>query len=225
MKTVLTIDAISDFVSPWCFIARRRFERALGQLQGTAEPNVRWAPFELHPAIPKHGIRLEDYLHDLFGSPLAARPMLAALTEAGEKDGIRFQFDRVKSVPNTRDAHRLILLAERDGRAHAVADGLFRGFFEEGRNIGEAGVLAEVATDAGLDGQGVLDYLSGRDGEDEVRRRESEARLAGIAGVPAYVFNGRVAVVGAAETATFLQAIDQALFHALPEAPSPGHLH
>ena len=225
MKKVLTIDAVSDFVSPWCYIAHQRLARSLARLQGAAEPTLRWAPFELHPAIPKHGLKLEEYLRGLFGSASAARPLLAELTAAGEKDGIRFQFDRVRSVPNTRDAHRLILHAEREGRADAVARGLVSGFLEEGRDIGEAGVLADVAADAGLDRGDVRAYLEGTDGNEEVRRRESEARLAGFAGVPAFVFNERVAVLGAAEPETFLEAIDQALFHELPESPSPGQLH
>jgi len=224
MKPVLTIDAVSDFVSPWCFIARRRLGRALERLAG-AEPNVRWAPFELHPAIPKQGMALEEYLSGLFGSPDAARPVLSALTEAGERDGIHFKFDRVRSVPNTRDAHRLVLLAEREGRQDAVAEGLFTGLFEHGRDIGEPGILAEVAADAGLDASGVREYLAGPEGGEEVQRRASRVRAAGVEGVPAFVFNGRVAVVGVAEPEIFLEAIDRAVFPGLPDAPPAGRAH
>jgi predicted DsbA family dithiol-disulfide isomerase len=225
MRPVLTIDAVSDFVSPWCFIARRRLARALEQVRGAAEPNLRWAPFELHPAIPKHGMELKAYLRGLFGSTEAARPLLAALTEAGERDGIRFQFDRVKSVPNTRDAHRLILFAERQGREQEIVDGLFTGFFEQGRDIGQRGVLAEVATDAGLDAAGVREYLAGPEGTSEIAVRESGVRALGFEGVPAFVFNDRVAVVGPAETGVLLEAIDKALFRELPQSPLPGQLH
>lgn len=224
MNPVLTIDAVSDFVSPWCFIARRRLGRALEQLAG-AEPNVRWAPFELHPAIPKQGMPLEAYLRGLFGSSDAARPLLGALAEAGEKDGIHFRFDRVRSVPNTRNAHRLVLLAEKQGRQEAVAEGLFTGLFEHGRDIGEPGVLAEVASDAGLGAAGVREYLAGPEGGEEVIRRESRLREAGFEGVPAFVFNGRVAVMGAAEPETFVEAIDRALFPETPDAPSTARAH
>jgi predicted DsbA family dithiol-disulfide isomerase len=224
MKPVLTIDAVSDFLSPWCFIARRRLGRALEQLAG-AEPSVRWAPFELHPAIPKQGMALDEYLRGLFGSPDAARPMLSALAEAGLKDGIHFQFDRVRNVPNTRDAHRLVLMAEREGRHDAVAEGLFAGLFEQGRDIGEPGVLAEVAADAGLDAAGVREYLAGPEGGNELHRRASRVRAAGFEGVPAFVFNDRVVVMGPAEPETFLEAIDRAVFPGMPAAPPAGRTH
>lgn len=225
MPSVLTIDFVSDLVSPWCFIGRRRLAQALQSVQGTAEPKLRWAPFELHPAIPKQGIRLDDYLKTVFGDPGAGRRFMAELAESGEREGIRFHFDRVKSVPNTLDAHRLVLLAEEQGRQPVVVDQLFRGFFEEGMDIGDPGVLAEVAEEAGLNGDAVRAYLAGPDGTDEVRSRASAARAAGLTGVPAFIFNGEVAVLGVQSPDVYLAAVDHALFGESPEAPEPASLH
>jgi len=225
MKSVLTIDLVSDLVSPWCYLGRRRLDRALARLEGASVPVLRWAPLELHPAIPKQGLDLDEYLASVFGSPEAARPAMTLLKDLGERDGIRFEFERVRSVPNTLDAHRLILHAEAEDRQPQLVETLYRAFFEEGQDIGRAGVLVELAGRAGLDSDVAREYLASERGIDDVRDREARMKAVGLTGVPSFVINDRVAVLGAQEPDTILEAIDQALFHELPDSPPRESLH
>ena len=225
MQPVLTIDLVSDLVSPWCYLGRRRLDRALARLQGASRPRIRWQPFEINPAIPPGGMEVDRYLATVFGSTAAARDVLKELASVGEGEGIRFDFDRVRTVPNTLDAHRLILLAEEGDAGDEMAQRLFRGFFEEGLDIGSREVLTEIAGEGGLEAGLVRDYLEGERNRDAVKVREARARGAGLTGVPTLVLNGRVAVLGVQDPDVIVEAIDQALFHDLPETPEPGELH
>jgi predicted DsbA family dithiol-disulfide isomerase len=224
-EPVLTIDVVSDLVSPWCFLSKRRLDRALLQIGGASVPHVRWQPFEINPAIPDSGLDVDRYLSNIFGSNEAARTVLEQLTGIGEGDGIRFKFDRVRSVPNTMKAHRLILLAEEEALGGAAVDALFRAFFEEGRDIGRTEVLAELAGEIGLDAADVDAYLRGDRNRDAVRTREAHARSAGLTGVPSTVVNGVVAMIGVQEPETILSVIDKALFPDFPEQPDPKSLN
>ena len=108
----LRIETVSDLISPWCYISRRRLDCALAQMRGAVVPDMNWTPYEINPGMPSGGLPLDAYLTGEFGSVDAAQPLLDGLIEAGRSDGIDFRFDRVTSVPNTIDAHRLVLLAE-----------------------------------------------------------------------------------------------------------------
>ena len=222
---VLTIDVVSDLVSPWCYLAMGRLERALSKLQGASVPVIRWQPFEINPAIPSAGMNVDRYLSAVFGSADIARQVLDEVTSEGEAEGIRFDFERVRSVPNTLSAHRLILLAEEEGRGEQMTHALFQGFFEEGRDIGDLDVLAGLAGKAGLDADSAGEYLAGDRNRDIVRTREAQARSVGLIGVPSIIVNGQLAIMGVQDSNTILAAIEQALFHELPETPQAGVLH
>ena len=222
---VLTIDAVSDFVSPWCYLAHRRLRAALDEVEGASSPRVRWLPFELNPAVPPDGMNVDRYLESVFGSTHAGWTVLGKLEDEGRHEGIAFDFRRVRSIPNTLDAHRLMLLAEEEGRDGAMADRLFRGFLEEGLDIGSRDVLVNLADDVGVRGENVRRFLEGRDKADVVRVRESTARSAGLTGVPTFVVNGQVAVLGLQEPEILLAAIDRALFSELPADPNEALLH
>ncbi|MGD8976035.1 MAG: DsbA family oxidoreductase [Gammaproteobacteria bacterium] len=224
-RRVLTIDLVSDLVSPWCYLAKRRLDRALGELEGASEPLVRWQPFEINPALPEAGMEVDRYLAQAFGSSEAGRSALGEVAAVGEEEGIRFKFDQLDLVPNTMNAHRLILLAEAEGRGDEMADTLFRGFFEEGQDIGRIAVLKALAARAGLDTDTAEAYLAGDRNRNLVRSREARVREAGLTGVPSVIVNGRLAISGVHEPEVLLQVIDRALFEDLPESPPANSLH
>ncbi len=224
-RTVLRIDVVSDLVSPWCFLGLRRLEQALARLDGASEPEINWRPFQINPDLPKGGVQVDTYLRSVFGSPEAGRAALEEVANAGEQDGIHFDFSRVPCVPNTMDAHRLILMAADDGRACAVTDRLFRGFFEEGLDIGSADVLAELGGDVGLDGDSVRQCLAGERYRNAVRVTESQARSVGLTGVPSFIVNKRLAVTGVHDPDLLLSVVEKALFAELSEDPVRGQLH
>jgi predicted DsbA family dithiol-disulfide isomerase len=161
----LEISVISDVICPWCFIGKRRLEKAAAAVEGRHEVRVRWLPFQLNPTMPKDGISRREYRTRKFGSWERSLELDAKVVEAGKSEGIHFAFDRIERTPNTFDAHRLIWLADREGVQGAVVEALFRAYFAEGRDIGNRQALIDVAADAGLDrhqAEAVLAAMTGR---------------------------------------------------------------
>ena len=205
----MLIDVYSDVVCPWCYIGEKRLKRALRERPGL-EAEVHWRPFQLQPGMPEGGLPWSEFVRRKFGGVASARAAFEHVVAAGEPDGVRFDFDRVASAPNTVDAHRLILFAAERGLRWETADALFRAYFTEGKDLNDHEQLLELATGVGLDAGEVRGYLDGAGGVDEVLASQEEAGRLGIAGVPFYVFDGRYALSGAQPVEVFLRAIDAA---------------
>lgn len=202
----LTIDLWADVVCPWCYIGERRLLRALREVG--AEAVVRWRPYQLDPTLPPEGVPWSDYVQRKFGGLERARPMFAHVAAAAAQEGIDLDFGRMQRSPNTVDAHRLILLAEREGDGLEVAEAVYRAHFTEGRDVGDRQVLEEIGGEAGL--LGVRETLAGDAFRSEIRDAAAEARRIGIQGVPFFVFEGRLAVSGAQRVEVFRQALEEA---------------
>ena len=215
------LDVISDVICPWCYIGKRRLEKALALLAPEFRFTVGWRPFELNPDMPRQGMARSAYRARKFGSPERAKALDAQVAAAGAEEGLRFHFDRISKTPNTFDAHRLIWLAGREGDQNAVANGLFEAYFVEGRDVGEAEVLVEVAAGAGLDPARVRAFLAGEEGVEEVRRDETAARRAGIDGVPSFVLDGWVLFSGAVPAEPLADALKRAVAHLRARETAP----
>jgi predicted DsbA family dithiol-disulfide isomerase len=203
----MRIDIISDVVCPWCFIGKRRLEKALA-LRPEVEPQITWRPFQLNPDMPEDGMPRAEYIASKFGDGNHSRRIHQTIAEAGATVGIDFAFDRIRRSPNTRNAHRLIRFATRQGVADLVVDRLFRGYFLEGRDIGDLGALAEIAAESGIDRGEVRAFLASRSEREEIMAEDRNARRLGINAVPCYIFAGQYAVSGAQEPEFFLPVFD-----------------
>jgi predicted DsbA family dithiol-disulfide isomerase len=209
----LTIDVVSDVVCPWCYVGKRRLEAALLQLtadEPTVRPFVSWHPFQLNPQLPREGIERRAYLDAKFGGTARADQIYDRVRAAGASVDIPFAFERIVRQPNTRDAHRLISWAQRQGDADALVEQLFRAYFIDGRAIGDHGVLAAIAGEAGFDVSAARVFLASDEGGETIVAMDRRVRELGIGGVPFFIFNERVSVSGAQEPATLLDAIGQA---------------
>lgn len=131
----LRVDVSSDVICPWCYIGKRRLEKAVVAVEGRREVRVRWLPCQLNPAMPKDGISRREYRTRKFGSWERSLELDAKVVEAGKSEGIHFAFDRIERTPNTLDAHRLIWLADKEGVQGEVVEALFRAYFTEGKDI------------------------------------------------------------------------------------------
>jgi predicted DsbA family dithiol-disulfide isomerase len=191
MATPLRIEIASDVICPWCYIGKRRFEKALAMLDGKVEVELAWLPFELNPDMPQEGVVRADYRRAKFGSAERAAQLDARVAQEGAGEGIKFAFDRMQRTPNTQAAHRLIELAQSQGKGNAVVDALFRAYFEEARDIGDAAVLAEIASAAG-----VADWPQGANAA-RVEELEDLVRGFGISGVPTFIFERKSGLSGA----------------------------
>ena len=204
----LTIDVVSDVACPWCYLGKRRLERAL-DLVRDIPVTVRWLPYRLDPTIPPEGIDRKDYITAKFGSLEAIEPAHARLTAFGREEGIDYHFERITRSANTIDAHRLIRWAEPAGLTDTIVERLFAAYFSEGRDIGDRQVLAAIAGEAGLDADAIAAHLATDEDRDVISREIDEAYRIGVTGVPCFIFGRKYGVMGAQAAETIVDAIRQ----------------
>jgi len=207
----LHVEVIADFVCPFCFIGKRSLDEALKAVQGPSD--VSWYPFQLNPEMPPEGVPFDVYIKNRFKSPANVEPVLKHLVEEGKVAGIQFQFDKIRHVPNTLPIHQLMQAAETLGvNQSALAEDLMSAFFEEGRNIGERGVLIDVAEPHGISAEEVGKAVGSDPLRQLVATREAQVRASGLSGAPGFLINRRLLVVGAQPTDNIVNAFDRAMF-------------
>ncbi|GDY10988.1 DSBA oxidoreductase [Planctomycetia bacterium] len=199
-----SVEVISDVICPWCFIGKRRLEKAIAALGKPVK--VRWHAFQLNPAMPKEGISRREYRIKKFGSWDRSMQLDANIVAVGKEEGICFDFDRMERTPNTLDAHRLIWLAEQEGCQDAVMEALFRAYFTEGRDISNCQTLIDVVVEAGLDRQRAEAMLNSDEGMDAIKEAGEQARQFRVDSVPFFVINNEITLSGAQPPETFLEA-------------------
>ncbi len=189
-KATLAIEVISDAICPWCWVAKRRLDRALEALAPDITASVTWRPFELNPGMPKAGVDRHAYRSAKFGSWQRSQALDAQVAAAGRSDGLVFNHDKMERTPNTVDAHRLIWLAGQLRKQDAVVEGLFAAYFNEGRDVGDQAVLADVGASAGLDRAMILAMLASDEGQAEVQSELQRAVSLRVSGVPTVLVDG-----------------------------------
>lgn len=220
----LQIDVIADLVCPWCWLGKRRLDDALLAVHGPSQ--VSWYPFQINPRLPEEGASFRDYVASRFGDPENLQPKLAELTLAGRAEGIDFRLDRLSRIPSTVHAHRLLKLAEAESaNVSTVAESLFRGFFEEGLDISERDVLVELGSRAGLSALGIRRTLDDDATRQIVLSQEAQIRKSGITGVPNFLVNKRLFVIGAQSTESLVNVFDRAMFGDESDQPVSSILH
>lgn len=220
----LQVEVIADFVCPFCFIGKRRFDEALQAVQGPTD--VSWYPYQLNPEMPAEGQPFDDYLTGRFGSPASVAPVLQYLAAEGKGLGIDFRFDKLRYVPNTVAVHQVMQLAEDlELDQSALADDLMSAFFEEGRNIGDTGELMAIAGTHGISADDASKAIDSDQIKQRVLTREGRARASGLAGVPGFLVNRRLLVVGAQSADNIVNAFDQAMFGEGADSLSSPALH
>ena len=205
------IEVVSDAICPWCYVAKRNLDAAVAELRKNFSVDVKWLPFELNADMPKGGLDRKKYRSAKFGSWEHSQRLDAHVTEAGKAAGLDFHHERMERTPNTFDAHRLIWLAEKEGVQNAVVEGLFAGYFTNGRDVGDHDVLAQIAAGAGLDRDRVRAFLDSDEGSEEVRLLAATAYASGFTGVPMILVNGDALFSGARSTEIMLAAMRKAV--------------
>jgi predicted DsbA family dithiol-disulfide isomerase len=204
----LRIDVVSDVVCPWCFIGKRRLEKAL-QLAPEIPVEVHWHPYFLNDWIPREGISRTDYLTTKFGSPERYQGIAQRVTAAAAEEGLDYAMDRISRQPNTTDAHRLIRWAGGIGKAAEMKQKLMDLYFTDGADLTNRAVLVQAAADIGLDPEDVGGALASDTDVEAVTREAESAKEAGIEGVPCFIFGGRYAVSGAQAPEYLAQMIER----------------
>ena len=192
----MRIDIYSDTICPWCFIGKRRLERALAE-RPQDDLKISWKAFQLNPQMPREGIDRQRYLELKFGGPAGARQVYDQVRQVGAQEGIDFAFEAIKHTPNTLESHRLIRHAASAGLQDQMVQALFDAYFLEGRDIGDREVLVAAAGNAGLDPNSAREFLGSDEDRDSVAAEDAHARYIGIQGVPTYILNGKYVLSGA----------------------------
>jgi len=204
----IRIDVVSDVVCPWCFIGKRRLEKALA-LKPEIPVEVHWHPYFLNDWIPREGIGRSEYLTSKFGSPERYAGIAQRVSAAAAEEGLDYAMDKISRQPNTLDAHRLIRWAEGIGKAAEMKQKLMDLYFTDGADLSNRAVLVQAAADVGLDADEISDALASNQDAEEVAREATAAKEAGIEGVPCFIFGGKFAVSGAQAPEHLAEAIER----------------
>lgn len=207
----MKVEIWSDIVCPFCYIGKRRFERALSRFPHKDQVEVTWKSFRLDPGDePPAKNTLHEHLADIKGIPVdQARKMNAQVSALAKESGLDYDMDRV--IPaNPATAHRLIQLAKLRGVGANMEEALFRAYFTDGKDISARETLAELGHNAGLDAREVKELLDTDKYSEQVESDLYEARQIGVSAVPFFVFDDRYAVRGAQSEDTFLGALQKA---------------
>ena len=196
----MKIEIVSDVICPWCYIGRRRLAKAL-ELAPDVQVEITWLPFQLNPGMPREGMPRAEYRKAKFGSVERGRELDARVAGEGRGEGIAFAFERMQRTPNTVAAHRLIAAAQKEGKGQAAVDALFKAYFENAEDIGDAAVLEKISSALGIKGE--VD-------EKEVAALEASMRGLGIQAVPTFIFDRKFGVSGAHPPEALAQAMREA---------------
>jgi predicted DsbA family dithiol-disulfide isomerase len=207
MTSAVPIDMVSDVVCPWCFIGKRRLEKAIA-LRPDIPVEVRFRPYFLNPWVPRAGLNRNEYLTIKFGSAERYRAIAQRVAQAAAADGLTYNLDGIKRQPNTLDCHRLILWA--GDRAARMKQRLMELYFAEGADLTDRDVLVTAAAACGLDAPRTRERLGSEEDVERITREADSAKEAGIDGVPCFIFGGHIAVLGAHAPGHLAQAIARA---------------
>ena len=192
---MIRLDIFSDPVCPWCYIGKANLDRAL-EAHADHPFRIEWHPFQLNPDMPAEGVDKHDYLAAKFGEDRLVQ-MHLRLKEASRAAGAEIDPDTPRRMPNTLDAHRLIHWAGLEGRQTAAVSAIMRAYWREGRDIGNAGVLADIAAAAGMDRAVTARLLASDADADDIRARDADARAKGVSAVPTFLIAQQYVVSGA----------------------------
>jgi predicted DsbA family dithiol-disulfide isomerase len=205
------VEVWSDIVCPWCYIGKRRFERAIASFEGREDVEVVWRAFELDPHAPRvQEGSIAALLAAKYGGGLErAQAMMDHVTAEAAAEGLAYRFD-IARRGSSFDAHRVAHLAAELGAQEAFVERVMAAYFGEGAAIGEHDVLLRLATEVGLDAARAREVLAGDAYAESVRADEAIAARLGITGVPCFVFDRRTGAMGAQPADVLLRYLREA---------------
>jgi predicted DsbA family dithiol-disulfide isomerase len=204
-QPLITIDVVSDVICPWCFLGKRRLDKALEQISDV-KVEVVYRPFFLDPSIPKEGLDRHKYMSAKFGEE-RLKNIHDPLIALGKEDNVPYHFERITRTPNTLDAHRLIRWALPLGKQAAMKDALMVAYWRDGLDIGDPAVLADIAATQGFDKADILRDLATDKDSAVVLAETEQAQAMGVSGVPTFIINHKYGISGAQSVQVLVDAI------------------
>jgi predicted DsbA family dithiol-disulfide isomerase len=206
----MKVEIWSDINCPFCYIGKRKFEKALNQFDKKENVEVVWRSFQLDPEmkpVPEQSVH--QYLANRKGVTLEkGKEMNAYMSGVAKEVGLEYNFDKA-IINNTMDAHRLLHLAAKHGVQNEVKELLFAAYYTQSKNIGNTEALVQVGESAGLNAEEIRAMLKNDTYVDEVKQDQYEAQRLGINGVPFFVFNSKYGVSGAQPSEVFAEVLEK----------------
>lgn len=209
-KTTIRIEIISDVVCPWCYIGKRRLEKAVQLTSDRFDFEAEYFPFELNPHLPPEGVDFKSYLCQKFGSEERFHQLTEHTQLIAAREGLEFNLYQQEKYPNTRNIHRIIMRAREEGKQLEAVEGFFRAYFTDGVDLTRAENLIDIAGEAGLDKPYIETLLNSNTGNLEIEMAEKELQDLGITSVPLFIIENRFAISGAQSVETFTNAFEEA---------------
>ncbi len=217
MKSTIKIDIVSDVVCPWCYIGKRRLEKAMEKLSDSYDFDVTYHPFELNPNTSSSGVDQKEYLVNKFGSEERYNELTSRVTDVAALDGIEMNYAAQTISPNTRRLHSLIRFAGTKGLDRALAEVLFNAYFTSGIDLSKEENILKAALEAGLDEDDAKAILNSEDEQNQTAIEEQRIYEMGITGVPFFIINEKYGISGAQSAETFEQAFLEIGRESLPK--------
>lgn len=207
---MIKIDIVSDSVCPWCYIGKKRLDKALEDYKDQ-KFDINWHAFQLNPSMPKEGINRQLYLSSKFGGKERADSVYEQIKIAGISSGISFNFDKISIMPNSFYSHMLIEYSKEENLQNEISESLFEAFFIHGRNIGELDELINIAKSNNIKHFSKSLLTTRKDIENNVKKSDENSRNRGIGGVPFFIINDNYAISGAQESEVFKKIFETCL--------------
>ena len=208
-KLEIQIEVVSDVVCPWCYIGKRRMEKAMDQLKDQYDFKITFSPFELNPDMPPEGVDQKAYLSKKFGGEERYNQIIQQISKVAEEEGLNFDYSKQAVSPNTRNVHRIIWYANQEGKQPAVKEAFLKAYLEDGIDLSKKDNLLKIASNTGLSTEKVKLLLESGEGLKEVELSEQRSHQRGISGVPFYIINSKYGVSGAQAPEFFVRTFQE----------------
>lgn len=209
-RTTIRIEIISDVVCPWCYIGKRRLEKAVQLASDRFDFEAEYFPFELNPHLPPEGVDFKNYLCNKFGSEERFHQLTEHTRIIAAREGVEFNLHLQNKSPNTRNIHRIIMTAREEGKQLEAVEGFFRAYFTDGVDLSRIENLITIAGQAGLDEDQIATLLDSNTGNLEIEMAEKELQDLGITSVPLFIIENRFSISGAQSVEAFTKVFEDA---------------
>jgi predicted DsbA family dithiol-disulfide isomerase len=211
-KPVIQIDVVSDVVCPWCYIGKRRLEKAIEGTQSSDNLQVKnieiiYRAYQLDPSVPKEGTNFQTYMENRFGRNFVEK--FHQVEQAGRTEGLEFNFSNLPKAINTFTLHRILTVALQDGIQSEVKESFMKAYFVDKQDLTQENILIKVMENCGWKAGKTLKIIHSDITTDEVKEEMNYYRQLGVTGVPFFIFNQKYAVSGAQPVEVFAEIIEK----------------
>ncbi len=211
-ESVIRIDVVSDVVCPWCYIGKRRLERAIEgtQLSGTVQVKdieIIYRAYQLDPSVPNEGLGFQTYMENRFGADFVSK--FHQVEQVAQMEGLDFDFSSLPKAINTLTLHRILTIALQDGIQAEVKEAFMKAYFVDRQDLTQENVLVELLGKYGWSAEKTLKIINSDMATDEVKEEMNYYRQLGVSGVPFFIFNQKYAVSGAQPAEVFMEILEK----------------